>query len=61
MQGALKAYKQWLSSEEWKVIEEKLLIPKIVEGYKSFFYLSDEENKRILRQMITPQQRMALS
>jgi hypothetical protein len=56
LQGALKAYKKWLSLEEWKVINERLLMPKIVEGFNNFFYLSDEENKRILRQMITPAQ-----
>jgi len=31
-------------------------MPKLVEGYNNFFYLSDEENRRILRQMITPAQ-----
>jgi len=56
LQNTLKAYKQWLSADEWKVIEERLLMPKLVEGFNSSFYLSDEENKRILRQMITPAQ-----
>jgi hypothetical protein len=54
LQDTLKAYRRWLKKDEWEIVRCNLHLPQLVEGFKTSFHLDNEDNKGILRRLITP-------